>query len=83
LTRGSGRFCLTSSREMKISDDYDAKFKLWAKNPKPQPELPALAVPKFKSRRFSSYEEMNQWKRELMEQMFEEIARNARSERGR
>jgi hypothetical protein len=62
---------------MKISDDYNAKFELWARNPKPQPELPPLPVPKFKSRRFSSYEEMNQWKRELMDQMLEELARKA------
>ena len=51
---------------MKISDDYDAKYKFWARDPKPQPFIPLPRLPKFKSRKFSSHEEMNAFKRELL-----------------
>lgn len=51
---------------MKISDDYNAKFEIWAKERKvfsmPKAELPF----KFAPQRFSSYEELNQWKKELL-----------------
>jgi hypothetical protein len=63
---------------MKISDDYKAKFEFWAKDRKPQPDFPPPLLPKFKSKRFSSYEEMNQWKRELLGQIADEIARKSR-----
>jgi len=47
-------------------DDYGAKFALWAR----RPEIFALpgfeGLPRFGTRRFSSYEELNRWKRELL-----------------
>lgn len=54
---------------MAYQDDYDAKFKIWARNPKvvrcPNP----VNLPRFKARRFDSYEEFNAWKNDLLEQM--------------
>jgi hypothetical protein len=53
----------------KTNDDYQAKLKLWAADPKvvalPQP----INVPRFGSRKFSSYAEMNAWKAESAQQM--------------
>lgn len=53
----------------KVNDDYQAKLRFWATNPKvvalPQP----LNVPRFGSRKFSSYAEMNAWKVELAQQI--------------
>jgi hypothetical protein len=54
---------------MKISDDYSAKISLWIKNKKVYP-LPRMeGIPVFKSKKFNSYEEMNQWKKELLEEI--------------
>lgn len=50
---------------MKFTDDYNAKFKIWASNPQPQPEMPAPTLPKFAPQRFSSWEDFNKWKKEL------------------
>lgn len=50
----------------KISVAYKAKYQLWAAcqqvvaAPKPPP------LPKFGSRKFSSHQEMNVWKRQLL-----------------
>ena len=48
-------------------DDYDAKFKIWAENPKvvacPKPKN----LPVFKARRFDSYDEFNAWKSALID----------------
>jgi hypothetical protein len=52
---------------MKISDDYQAKIRLWAANPKVIP-LPGPKLPAFRSRKFSSSAEMNAWKHELLKQ---------------
>ena len=51
---------------MKITDDYKAKYRLWAANPQviAAPKPPNL--PKFGSRKFSSHLEMNAWKRNLL-----------------
>jgi hypothetical protein len=51
---------------MKFTDDYNAKYKIWAADPKPQPEIPAPPLPKFSPQRFSSWEDFNQWKRALL-----------------
>lgn len=56
---------------MKITDDYKAKIRLWARNPQVIPAPPPVKIPGFKSRRFSSYAEMNAWK----EQVLRELAR--------
>lgn len=58
---------------MKISDDYNAKIFLWTRDPKPQLGIPDPKVPKFSPKRFSSYEEMNEWKRQLLIQMAREM----------
>lgn len=51
---------------MKISDDYNAKFEIWAKERKVFP-MPKAKLPfRFAPRKFSSYEELNQWKKELL-----------------
>jgi len=51
---------------MKISDDYKAKIRLWAQNPKVVSLPKGPTIPRFKAQRFSSHEEMNRWKRELI-----------------
>ena len=57
---------------MKISDDYDAKIKLWAQNPKQQPLDPLPRMPKVRSQKFSSHAEMNAWKAELLARLARE-----------
>ena len=54
---------------MKITDDYNAKQRLWAENQRVVPALAAPRLPNFKSRRFSSHAEMNEWKRSLLLQV--------------
>jgi hypothetical protein len=58
---------------MKISDDYNAKFIFWTRDPKPQLGIPDAKLPRFSPKRFSSYEEMNAWKRELLIQIAREL----------
>lgn len=54
---------------MKVTDDYKAKFRLWAEKPVvvPLPEFQKL--PAFESRKFRSHEEMNRWKESLFKQL--------------
>jgi hypothetical protein len=47
---------------MKITDDYNAKYRLWAANPTVVPAPAAPRLPDFKSKRFSSHAELNAWK---------------------
>lgn len=56
---------------MHSKDDYDAKLTMWAKNPEfpPMPEMEPL--PGFKSAKFSSYAEMNAWKRKMLMEIAE------------
>jgi hypothetical protein len=58
---------------MKISDDYKAKYRLWAADPRVVAAPAAPRLPKFSSRKFSSHAEMNEWKRALLR----ELARTA------
>ena len=51
---------------MKISDDYRAKLRLWARQPTVVPLPPGPKLPKFKAQKFRNHEEMNQWKRALL-----------------
>ncbi len=54
---------------MKVTDDYNAKQRFWAENPRVVPAPPAPRLPNFKSRRFSSHAEMNEWKRSVLLQL--------------
>jgi hypothetical protein len=46
-------------KPMKITDDYFGKLDLWVNNPKVNPLPRIAALPKFKPKKFQSYEEMN------------------------
>lgn len=59
---------------MKITDDYNAKYRLWAQNPCVVPAPAATKLPGFKSRRFSSHAEMNEWKRTVLLQLAQQAA---------
>jgi hypothetical protein len=51
---------------MKITDDYKAKYRLWAANPQVVPAAAPVRIPNFTSRRFSSHAEMNAWKSSVL-----------------
>lgn len=51
---------------MKHSDDYKAKIQLWVEKTIVLSLLPCPPLPPFRSIKFRSYEEMNQWKRQLL-----------------
>jgi hypothetical protein len=54
---------------MKITDDYNAKFAIWARETKVH-GFPRIAnLPRFGSKKFSSYKELNDWKQELLLQL--------------
>jgi hypothetical protein len=53
----------------KLTDDPDAKYKLWAENAKVY-AFPRIAnLPRFGVKRFGSHEEMNAWKEELLREL--------------
>jgi hypothetical protein len=54
---------------MKVSDDYSAKIALWIKNAKVHPLPKMEGLPLFRSKKFNSYEEMNPWKKELLQKI--------------
>jgi hypothetical protein len=54
---------------MKITDNYTAKQRLWAEHLRVAPPPAAPRLPDFKSRRFSSHAEMNQWKQSILRQL--------------
>jgi len=54
---------------MKISDDYTAKLRLWASNPRVVRLPKATNLPAFKAQKFSSHAEMNAWKKEWLRQL--------------
>jgi len=54
---------------MKITDDYNAKYRLWAANPTVIPAPAAIRLPDFKSKRFSSHAELNAWKTSVVRQL--------------
>lgn len=61
---------------MKITDDYKAKIRLCAANPRVVPLPPGPPIPKFPPQKFNSYEEMNRWKAALIR----ECARTRKSD---
>jgi hypothetical protein len=54
---------------MKITDDYKAKYRFWAENPRVAPAPAPPKLPRFKSRKFASHLEMNEWKRSVIRQL--------------
>jgi hypothetical protein len=60
--------------DMKISDDYLAKVRCWARNPQVIPLPPGPPLPKFPSQRFRNHQEMNRWKAALLRRMAREQA---------
>jgi hypothetical protein len=61
---------------MKITDDYKAKYRLWAKEQRVVPAPPPTRIPNFKSRKFSSHAEMNIWKESVMKELARLAAAN-------
>ena len=54
---------------MKLSDDYKSKYALWARAAQVY-ALPRFeGIPLFKAKKFSSYDEFNRWKRELLKEI--------------
>lgn len=51
---------------MKSQDPWQTKLRLWAENPQVV-AMPRIAnLPKFGKKSFRSYQEMNQWKHDLL-----------------
>jgi len=58
---------------MKITDDYKAKYRLWAANPRVVAAQTPPKLPKFSSRKFSAHAEMNEWKRTLLLELAQSV----------
>jgi hypothetical protein len=56
---------------MKTTDNYKAKYRLWAENVQVIPEGAPVKLPHFHSRKFSSHAEMNTWKQSVLRQLAE------------
>jgi hypothetical protein len=54
---------------MKITDNYRGKIELWAQNGKVCPMPRISNLPQFGHRRFNSYDELNQWKKSLVQEL--------------
>ena len=54
---------------MKVTDDYTAKYRLWAANPVVAPAGKPVKLPGFKSRRFTSHKELNAWKLSVLHRL--------------
>lgn len=51
---------------MKVTDDYRAKYRLWAQATRTVPAGAPLRIPGFKSARFATHAEMNAWKTSVL-----------------
>lgn len=51
---------------MKITDDYQAKIKIWASRPEVVRLPQAIGWPFFSAKKFDSYGQMNEWKRQYL-----------------
>ena len=54
---------------MKFTDDYTAKHTIWARESRVYPIPRVTNLPRFGSRKFSSYEDFNAWKKDLIDQL--------------
>ena len=61
---------------VKISDDYCAKARLWARQPAVVPLPPGPSLPKFAARKFRTHEEMNLWKQSLLRKVARTVTRH-------
>ena len=61
---------------MKISDDYQAKVRLWASKPTVVALPSGPPLPKFAAQKFRNHEEMNQWKQSLLRKLARTAARH-------
>lgn len=50
-------------------DDYQAKVRLWCREPVVVPLPPGPPLPKFKARKFRTHAELNRWKQELLREI--------------
>jgi hypothetical protein len=61
---------------MKAVDDYKAKVKLWARQPRVAPLPPPTPLLKFTAQKFRTHAEMNRWKESLLREIARGVARN-------
>jgi hypothetical protein len=61
---------------VKISDDYHAKVRLWARRPTVVALPPGPPLPKFDAQRFRTHEDMNRWKHALLRELARAAARH-------
>lgn len=59
---------------MKVTDDYLAKYRLWARNPRVVSIPRAPRLPNFKSQKFTTHQEMNRWKEAVLQDLAREAA---------
>ena len=57
------------TQDVKRTDDYAAKYELWAREGRVYPLPKVVGLPHFGSRKFSSHHEMNDWKRSLLDEV--------------
>lgn len=62
--------------DVKISDDYRAKVKLWAHRPVVVSLPPGPLLPRFTARKFRTHEEMNRWKQTFLREIALAVARH-------
>lgn len=61
---------------VKITDDYQAKVRLWARQPVVATRPSGPPLPKFPAQKFRTHEEMNQWKQALLRELARSAARH-------
>jgi hypothetical protein len=54
---------------MKFTDDYSAKFEIWARESKVHPLPKVVGLPHFGHRKFDNYTDFNRWKKDLLDQI--------------
>ncbi len=54
---------------MKATDNYNAKYRLWAEKPEVVAAGEPVKLPDFKSRRFANHVELNDWKASALRQL--------------